>query len=327
MLTKQFAYDKEIVFIVDNDSKKHGHAVNGITVCPPTELINRKGDYSRVVIAVENIAQVVYQLSSFGISEYTYFSDLYYDDFFYKSKLILDKNIQFHGQSAYTEEQVKRHIMNHLIPQYSSTEYLESTPTKGVILDVGSGCGTNLFQWLLNGYDAVGIDCCDWKLEFCYKKIEDFGFPKSWKNSFKFGYAENLPFENESFDLITCVQVLEHVKDWRKSLDEMLRCLKKGGSIFLKAPDYDGSYDDHYGIDIGVPISENVELLKKSILSKNSSLDVFEGLNFVSKKNVLDYLANRELRISDLDSKYPFVIKHNNKYLYCPQINLIIKKQ
>lgn len=45
--------------------------------------------------------------------------------------------------------------------------------------------------------------------------------------------AENLPFANESFDVIISTQVLEHVNDPRKAIEEMHRVLKKGGLLIL----------------------------------------------------------------------------------------------
>ena len=326
MLTKLLSYDKEIVFIVDNDSKKQGQSIGVIPIISPSELITRRKCFSRVVIAVENVSQVVFQLKSYGIREYVYYSDLYGDSFYCDSKLILDRNVTKTNKGAYTSKQIKQFWMNHLNFAYTSPEYVACTPTEGAILDVGAGCGTSLFQWLLRGYRAVGIDCCKWKLDFCWQKVEDFGFPTSWKDSFKFGYAESLPFEDNSFDIVTCLQVLEHVKDWRKTIDEMVRCVKKGGSIFLKAPDYDSSYDDHYGIDIGVPIAKNVEAFKQAIILENACLDEFDGLNFVTKHDVMDYLAKKKLELIDLEPKYPFVFKRNGNYLYSSQINLIIKK-
>jgi SAM-dependent methyltransferase len=41
--------------------------------------------------------------------------------------------------------------------------------------------------------------------------------------------AENLPFANESFDVISSTQVLEHVDDPKKVIEEMHRVLKLGG--------------------------------------------------------------------------------------------------
>ena len=45
-----------------------------------------------------------------------------------------------------------------------------------------------------------------------------------------------LPFEDESMDLITSFQVLEHVADYRAYLSECARLSKKGGYLLLTVP-------------------------------------------------------------------------------------------
>ena len=40
----------------------------------------------------------------------------------------------------------------------------------------------------------------------------------------------------KSFDLITCLEVLEHVKKPKKALGEMRRCLKDGGWLIVLVP-------------------------------------------------------------------------------------------
>lgn len=46
----------------------------------------------------------------------------------------------------------------------------------------------------------------------------------------------NIPFENETFKLILCSHVLEHVNDDRKALKELFRVLKPGGTALIIIP-------------------------------------------------------------------------------------------
>lgn len=46
----------------------------------------------------------------------------------------------------------------------------------------------------------------------------------------------NLHFEDESFDIIFCNHVLEHIKDDTKAMTELYRILKKGGWAILQIP-------------------------------------------------------------------------------------------
>lgn len=46
----------------------------------------------------------------------------------------------------------------------------------------------------------------------------------------------NLPFADNSFDLILCNHVLEHIKDDTKAMQELFRVLKKGGTGIFQVP-------------------------------------------------------------------------------------------
>ena len=46
----------------------------------------------------------------------------------------------------------------------------------------------------------------------------------------------DLPFENESFDAVVCISVLEHVPHPIKAISELKRVLKPGGKIWVQLP-------------------------------------------------------------------------------------------
>ena len=46
----------------------------------------------------------------------------------------------------------------------------------------------------------------------------------------------SIPVENESFDAIMCIEVLEHVVDPVKAMKELDRILKKNGTLILTTP-------------------------------------------------------------------------------------------
>jgi SAM-dependent methyltransferase len=93
------------------------------------------------------------------------------------------------------------------------------------ILDVGCGTGANL-EMLSQFGEAEGVDVSDEALEFCRRKNL-----KVHK-----GLAETLPFETESFDVVTALDVVEHLDDDAAGLKEMYRVLKKGGRSLIFVP-------------------------------------------------------------------------------------------
>ncbi len=57
----------------------------------------------------------------------------------------------------------------------------------------------------------------------------------------------DLPFENESFDIVFCNHVLEHIEDDRKAMSELYRVMKKGGWGIFQVPmknSLEKSYED-----------------------------------------------------------------------------------
>jgi SAM-dependent methyltransferase len=53
---------------------------------------------------------------------------------------------------------------------------------------------------------------------------------------------ENLPLPDESFDLVVCNQVLEHLKNIYRPLQEMDRVVKTGGHLLIGVPNMAGLY-------------------------------------------------------------------------------------
>jgi SAM-dependent methyltransferase len=59
------------------------------------------------------------------------------------------------------------------------------------------------------------------------------------------GAGEALPFPAESFDLLLSHEVLEHVQDDRKTIEEILRTLKPGGRLMLFCPNRGYPFETH----------------------------------------------------------------------------------
>lgn len=95
------------------------------------------------------------------------------------------------------------------------------------VLDVGCGAGllTNFLS--TKGHQVSGIDISQKSLDIAKKK------DKTRSVEYVCASAYALPFENESFDVVTAMDVLEHVEDPQKLIAESSRVLKKGGLFFF----------------------------------------------------------------------------------------------
>ena len=94
------------------------------------------------------------------------------------------------------------------------------------ILDVGCGTGANL-QMLSQFGAAEGVDVSSEALDFCRAR----GLAEV-----KQGAAESLPFADASFDLVTGLDVVEHLDDDIAGLSEMRRVLRPDGRAVLFVP-------------------------------------------------------------------------------------------
>jgi SAM-dependent methyltransferase len=94
------------------------------------------------------------------------------------------------------------------------------------ILDVGCGTGANL-EMLAQFGDAEGVDVSEDALAFCRAR----GLTKVTH-----GAAERLPYADKSFDLVTALDVIEHLDDDTGGLREMRRVLRPDGRALLFVP-------------------------------------------------------------------------------------------
>ncbi len=102
---------------------------------------------------------------------------------------------------------------------------LTSQDSRLTILDVGCGTGANL-EMLAQFGTAEGVDVSDDALEFCRKK----GL------TVQKGLAETLPYDDNSFDITTALDVIEHLDDDIAGLKEMHRVTKPGGYSLIFVP-------------------------------------------------------------------------------------------
>jgi len=96
------------------------------------------------------------------------------------------------------------------------------------ILDVGSGTGANL-KMLAQFGEAQGVDVSADAVAFCRERgLENV----------RLGAAESLPFDDNGFDLVTALDVVEHMDDDVAGLREMHRVLRPGGRLLLFVPTF-----------------------------------------------------------------------------------------
>lgn len=100
------------------------------------------------------------------------------------------------------------------------------------ILDIGSGAGQILGHLLGETHPDARLVACDLSHQMLKRARNRMG---SQRPNYLSADMTNLPFQDESFDCVTCGWVLEYVADPKHGLSEIYRVLQPGGSLFLLA--------------------------------------------------------------------------------------------
>jgi ubiquinone/menaquinone biosynthesis C-methylase UbiE len=164
----------------------------------------------------------------------------------------------------------------------------------GRVLDVATGGGgfIDTLMKTLKAYDSfVGMDYCasdasKEEMESAKKRFE--GKPVQF---FQMN-AENLQFEDESFDTVCISHSLHHLANVEKVLTEMKRVLKKGGNLILQECYCDGDQTEAQKADElehewEAQIDSLLGITHNKTLTKQKIVKIAEGLK-LKELEILD---------------------------------------
>jgi|TARA_Y100000031_G_scaffold31884_1_gene35519 SAM-dependent methyltransferase len=141
-------------------------------------------------------------------------------------------------QSTEAEELEKSYQLPEIVRQRQHTLNRLSVKRGEQILDVGCGVGFLSYEIALQTGDSgrvSGIDQNSEMIRHANKRCE------SLRNTeFSEANADNLPFPEESFDAVSCTQVLLYVNDVAQVLSGIRRVLKPAGRIIIVETDWRG---------------------------------------------------------------------------------------
>jgi SAM-dependent methyltransferase len=124
-------------------------------------------------------------------------------------------------------------LNEHLARYLFAKHFVARMPQPASVLDAGCGSGYGSAELAKTGASVTGADVSGEAVAYAR---EHFG-----KQGIRFVEApcESLPFEPESFDLVTAFEVIEHLERWRELLAEANRILKPGGVLLVSTPNRD----------------------------------------------------------------------------------------
>jgi demethylmenaquinone methyltransferase/2-methoxy-6-polyprenyl-1,4-benzoquinol methylase len=117
------------------------------------------------------------------------------------------------------DKSMRRHVRSHASPGMK-------------ILEIGCGPGT--FAVDIIGSDLTCLDPSSEMLKVCRKRVDAARAERN-ENPAEYveAIAEEMPFEDNSFDRVFCLFSFRDFKDKRKGLEEIFRVLKSGGQLVI----------------------------------------------------------------------------------------------
>lgn len=139
------------------------------------------------------------------------------------------RNMSFDEEAKLRENfekiEKRRYQLEHCIFKYAQFEKWQGKD----VLEVGCGAGTDHLQFARAGANTTAIDLSSKSASLTKTRLQLYGFQGSVFN----GDAENLPFKDNSFDLVYSWGVLHSTPDTEKSIREVHRVCRPGGNICI----------------------------------------------------------------------------------------------
>jgi len=161
----------------------------------------------------------------------------------------------------------------------------KAQPLYGNILEIGTGKGYFALELARRGYKFTSIDISEEEQAFARLNIKNFGLERNV--NFRAENAEDMSFEDKSFDIIFLINVVHHLANPYRVMDEVIRVVTSGGKIVL-------SDFTRAGLDI----------VDKVLASEGRKHDVSK----VTLTDIKRYLEDKRFKIAEASSRFQEIL-------------------
>jgi len=137
------------------------------------------------------------------------------------------RDLIINGYASAEDEQYVSQEKGRLLTFRNCLKTVRQLSPRGRLLDIGAASGIFVKIAKDAGYEAYGVEPSMWMSNFAKERYGITVFP---------GVVEDAKFDDNSFDVITMWDVLEHVPDPMGTLKEVKRILKPGGFLIVNYP-------------------------------------------------------------------------------------------
>jgi 2-polyprenyl-3-methyl-5-hydroxy-6-metoxy-1,4-benzoquinol methylase len=173
---------------------------------------------------------------------------------------------EHHTKAVKVEQHFSKEFQEYAYKNYFNV--MQSYKTEGRILDIGCGIGSFVFAASRRGWDAFGND-----IGPSITIAQGYGL-----QVFR-GSLEAQEFQDNYFDVITMLDVIEHVVDLDRLMLLIKKKLRSGGLLIIKTP--------------------NLHCVNSLFLGKNwSAVQPFDHLYLFTKKTLSSLLSSYQFQIA-----------------------------
>lgn len=176
------------------------------------------------------------------------------------------------------------------------------------VLDLGCNIGYGSNVLIKNSKHVVGVDVSEKAIQSAKKHYGHLGI------KFQKIDGKTLPFESDSFDIVVSFQVIEHIVDCSKFINEIKRITKPNGVVIFTTPNsllrLDPGMKPWNKFHVREYNNKELESLLKNFFNKVDIFGLFanEPLYSIEVNRVAKARENaREIKIEPIKNKHNFV--------------------
>lgn len=235
----------------------------------------------------------------------------YYESYYKSCGL---KDFKERASERLLEEQAEKEKMENLQQvlgfsfEPSQKHFIFGAGTGGLAISLAKEYGCSVF----------GIEPDNQEFEIIQQKLKEQNLPI---DNFKQEFGEKLSFLGNQFDVVHCFTVLEHVKNVKQCLEEMIRIAKPGGVVYINTPNYSYPAERHY--KIMYPTFLPKFLGKIYLFLRGKPTKFIDSINFLKEKklnkillaipNIIFYRVYRPGKFFGPCSNQEIIIQKNNE--------------
>lgn len=192
----------------------------------------------------------------------------------------------------------------------------EKTKSGGNLLDIGCAGGRFVELAKSHGFNSFGFDIDE--------KFVKYG-RDILKLNLKAGKLDDAGYTENFFDVVTLIEVLEHVRDPRQILKSGIKLLKRGGKLFLTVPNFELFYllnfklfktkKDFYFL---YP-AEHISFWRQSVLIKTLKKEGFKNIEVYFLPGFYD--NEKTSKFNRIKNNVFDMVRKAIFYLSCKKIN------